>query len=120
MRLPPFYPPASHIRKRRFNAEDAKGARRSQRGLSLCVLCASSATSALKALFPCFTNSKRRLRAEDDGALRGQHAAIAVRDRGPAIGDLARAALAAQLARRLDQKEQAVHAGMAIGQPTAI
>src|SRR5258705_3340527 len=49
-----------------------------------------------------------RLRAEDHGALRRQHAAIAVGDRGLAIGDLARAALMAQLPRRLDQQEQSV------------
>ena len=37
-----------------------------------------------------------------------------------AIGDLARAAFAAQLPRRLDQQEQAVHAGVAIGEAAAI
>ena len=34
--------------------------------------------------------------------------------------DLASAAFAAQLAHRLDQQEQAVHAGVAIGQAAAI
>src|SRR6266446_7984725 len=68
----------------------------------------------------CLVRLYGRLRAEDDGALRGQHTAIAVRDRGLAIGDLPRAAFAAQLPRRLDQQEEAVHAGMAIGQPAAI
>src|ERR1700730_6218858 len=52
--------------------------------------------------------------------LRRQHAAVAVRDRGLAIGDLAGVAFAAQLACRLDQQEQSVHAGMAIGEPAAI
>src|ERR1700724_2970776 len=52
--------------------------------------------------------------------LRRQHAAVAVRDRGLAIGDLAGAAFAAQLACCLDQQEQSVHAGMAIGEPAAI
>src|SRR4029077_404594 len=60
------------------------------------------------------------LAAKDDGALRGQHTAITMRDRGLAIGDLPRAALAAQLPRRLDQQEEAVHAGMAIRKPAAI
>src|SRR6266853_1309741 len=46
--------------------------------------------------------------------------AIAVCDGGLAIGDLARAAFMAQLARRLDQQEQPVHARMAIREAAAI
>src|SRR5690348_11862813 len=64
--------------------------------------------------------SNRRLGSEDDRALRGQHAAIAVRDRGLAIGDLAGAAFATELTRRLDQQEQSIHAGVAIGEAAAI
>src|SRR5580692_8047679 len=63
---------------------------------------------------------QRRFRAEDHRRLRRQHAAIAVRQRDLAVLHLAGAAFAAQLTDRLDQQEQAVHAGMAIGQPAAI
>ena len=45
--------------------------------------------------------SNGRLGSEYDGALRRQDAAVAVRDRGVAIGDLPGAAFAAQLSRRL-------------------
>src|SRR5271166_4317949 len=59
------------------------------------------------------SNSSRR--SQDDRALRRQHAAIAVSDRGLAIGDLTGTGFAAQLPHRLDQQEQPVHAGVAIG-----
>ena len=58
--------------------------------------------------------------AEDDCALRRQHAAIAVRDRGFGSRHLTRAALAAQLSHRLDQQEQPVHARVAVGQAAAV
>src|SRR5437762_11236260 len=64
--------------------------------------------------------SNCRLGSEYDGALRRQHAAVAVCDRGVAIGDLAGAVFAAQLSRRLDQQEQSVHAGVAVGEAAAI
>src|ERR1700751_1494672 len=60
------------------------------------------------------------LGAKDNGGLRGQHPTIAMRDRGRAIGDLARSAFMAQLSCRLDQQKQPIHAGVAIGEPTAI
>src|SRR5579885_790782 len=58
--------------------------------------------------------------AEDDGRLRRQDAAVAVGDRGLGALDLARAAFAAELAHRLDQQEQPVHAGVAIAEPAAV
>src|ERR1700730_11112919 len=68
----------------------------------------------------CPPSLQRRLGAEDDRALRRQHAAIAMCDGGRAIGDLARPAFVAQLSRRFDQQKQPVHAGVAIGQAAAI
>src|SRR5438132_6894257 len=65
------------------------------------------------------STSNCRRRPEDDRALRRQHAAIAVGDRGLAIGNLTRTGFAAQLPHRLDQQEQPVHAGVAIGQAAA-
>ena len=43
-----------------------------------------------------------------------------MRDRGFGVLHLADAALAAQLPHRLDQQEQAVHAGVAVGEAAAI
>src|SRR5713101_1504618 len=62
----------------------------------------------------------RRLRPQNYRALRRQDAAIAVRDRGFRAGHLACAGIAAQLPHRLDQEEEPVHAGMAIGEAAAI
>src|SRR5438132_8504611 len=62
----------------------------------------------------------RRLGPQYDRALRRQDAAIAVCDRGFGVRHLARATFAAQLAHRLDQEEEAVHAGVAIGEAAAI
>src|SRR5262245_1221551 len=62
----------------------------------------------------------RRRRPQDHRRLRGEHAAVAVGEGGLAIGDLARAALAAQLPHGLDQQEQAVHAGVAVGEAAAV
>src|SRR5215831_11292067 len=64
--------------------------------------------------------SNRRLASENHRTLRRQHPAVAVRDRGLAIGHLAVAAFAAQLSCRLDQQKQSVHARVAIGEATAI
>src|SRR5260221_12539285 len=62
-------------------------------------------------------SSRARQNAGGDG---GEDAAGAVGERDLGILDLARPALAAQLTRRLRQQEQAVHAGVAVGEPAAI
>src|ERR1043166_7972746 len=71
-------------------------------------------------MVPQRTALKGRLCPQYDGALRGEDAAIAMRDRGLGVLHLARAAFAAQLPHGLDQQEQAVHAGMAIREAAAI
>src|SRR5579863_2727316 len=58
--------------------------------------------------------------AEDDGALAGECAAIAMRDRHVAFLDLSRAAFAPHLTYGFDQQLQPVHARMTIGEPAAI
>src|SRR5262245_30416138 len=98
MRLPPSKPP---IKRKHFNAEVAEYSQRSRRRLR--VLCALFASSAVKRLNFLLRISDCCGSTEDDGALRRQHPAIAVGDRGFAIGDLARAAFVAQLPCRLDQ-----------------
>src|SRR4051794_17977828 len=62
----------------------------------------------------------RRLVPEDHCRLRGEHAAVAVRDRDVGAGDLALAALAALLAHRLDEQQQAVHPRVAVRQAAAV
>ena len=62
----------------------------------------------------------RRVVAQQHGRLRREHAAVAVRDGDVRVGDLALAALAAQLAHRLDEREQAVHARVAVRQAAAV
>ena len=79
------------------------------------VSCSSTRHRSAGGFARCPSSSYLRLGSEDDRAMRRQHAAIAVRDRGLAISDLAGAAFAPQLPCRLDQQEQPVHAGVAIG-----
>src|SRR4029078_11505592 len=62
----------------------------------------------------------RGLRPENDGGLRRQNAAIAVRQRDFAVFHLTRTAFAAKLAQRLDQKEQPVHPWMTVRKSAAI
>jgi hypothetical protein len=61
-----------------------------------------------------------RLCPKDDGALRGQHAAISVSERNLAVLDLPSAAFAPDLPYSLDQQEDPVHAGMAVGETATI
>src|SRR5262249_27148292 len=56
----------------------------------------------------------------DQGARRQQHAAHAVDERHPAAGHLAVAALAAELAGGLDDREDPVHPGVGVGEPAAV
>src|SRR5207253_10094544 len=58
--------------------------------------------------------------AENDGALRGEDAAIAVRDRRLGVLHLALAAFAAQLPHRLDQQKEAVHPGVTVREAATI
>src|SRR5689334_3585970 len=58
--------------------------------------------------------------AEDDRRLGGEDAAVAVGDGGLGAGHLAGVAFAAQLPDGLDQHEQAVHAGVAVGKAAAV
>src|SRR5437762_14091733 len=76
----------------------------------LCVLCTSVVNLILH----------RCLGAEDDGALRGEDATIAVRDRRLGVLHLALAAFAAQLPHRLDQQKEAVHPGVTVREAAAI
>ena len=62
----------------------------------------------------------RRPAPQDHARLRGEHAAVAVHHRDVVLLHLPLAAFAAQLAHALDQDEQPVHAGMAVGEPAAI
>src|SRR5207245_1080465 len=57
---------------------------------------------------------------EDERAGGRQHAAHAVHERRLQIGHLAGATLAAQLARGLDDREDAVHPGVRVGEPAAV
>ena len=68
----------------------------------------------------CVSPLQRSLCAENDGRLRGQDAAIAMRQRDLAVVHLPRAAFAAQLADRLDQEEQPVHTRVTIRKPAAV
>src|SRR5438045_9449279 len=58
--------------------------------------------------------------AENDGALRGEDATIAVRNRRLGVLHLALAAFAAQLPHHLDQEEQAVHPGVTVREAATI
>ena len=57
---------------------------------------------------------QRDLRAKDHCGLRRENATVSVRQRNFAIFRLTRAALAAQLTHRFNQKEQPVHARVTI------
>src|SRR5436309_13500482 len=57
---------------------------------------------------------------EHEGPRRREHAAHPVDEREPAVGHLAGAALAAELARRLDDREDAVHARMRVGETATV
>src|SRR5947209_17767737 len=63
---------------------------------------------------------QRGLRAKDHCGLGRENPAVAVRQRNFAIFYLTRAALAAQLTHRFDQKEQTVHARVTIRQSATI
>src|SRR5437763_14145752 len=76
----------------------------------LCVLCASVVNLILH----------RSGGAENDGALRGEDATIAVRNGRLGILHLARAAFAAQLPHRLDQQKEAVHPGVTVREAATI
>src|SRR5437868_1158924 len=69
---------------------------------------------------PTLSSSHRRLGAEQHRHLARQRAAIAVAERDLGVLDLTRAALAAQLRRALDQREDPIHAGMDAGEAAAI
>ncbi len=60
------------------------------------------------------------LHAEDECAGGGEGAAGAVDTGQPGAGDLALAALAAELAHGLDEEEDAVHTGVGVGEAAAV
>src|ERR1700741_566765 len=64
--------------------------------------------------------SHRRMRAENHGRLARQLPAIAMRKRDLASLERPRAPFAANLARRFDQEEDAVHARVTVGEAPAI
>src|SRR5499427_9078278 len=66
------------------------------------------------------TGKARSVTAKDQCRGRGEDPARAVGQRDPRALDLARPALAAELAGGLDQGEDAVHAGVAVGEAAAV
>src|SRR6267142_2324249 len=88
---------------------------------------ASRARASRPARRRSFTSSRRSfcearlaLVRQDERAGGGEHAAHAVDERALGLRDLARAALAPELARRLDDREDAVHAAVGVGEPAAV